>query len=178
MSSTNLVRLGGLVAMVGSIVFVLGLLPGPWWNWRLAEVVILPLQYLLFFVGVSVAIVAIATLLRETRHDGSGILACGVSLVGVVLVFVGLFLGFVGSLVIYAGVLVATGGLMVLASLTTRTNTLAWWGGVALVAGGISFFSLTLSPLPASLMGVLWLVVGYAIFRAGGRRIERPARVR
>ena len=41
--------------MVGSIVFELALLPGPWWDWRLAEVVILPLQYLLFFVSVSVA---------------------------------------------------------------------------------------------------------------------------
>ena len=109
--------------MVGSIVFELALLPGPWWDWRLAEVVILPLQYLLFFVSVSVAI---AALLRGTRQARLGVLACGVSLVGVVLVFVGAFLGFVGSLVVYAGVLVATGGLVVFAILATRTNTLAW----------------------------------------------------
>jgi hypothetical protein len=112
--------------MVGSIVFELALLPGPWWDWRLAEVVILPLQYLLFFVSVSVAIVAIAALLRGTRQARLGVLACGVSLVGVVLVFVGAFLGFVGRLVVYAGVLVATGGLVVFAILATRTNTLAW----------------------------------------------------
>jgi hypothetical protein len=177
MSSSNLIRLGGLVAMVGSVVFALVLLLRPWLT--VAEAVALPM-FFLFFVVVSVAIVAIVALLRGTRHSGLGVLACGVSLVGVVLVFVGLLMGFAGIVVIPIGVLVAFGGLGVLANLTTRTNTLPWWGGIALVAGGFSFILVLYlyHPLEDSLMGVPWLVVGYAIFRAAGRRTERPSRVR
>ncbi len=172
MPPSNLIRLGGLVAMVGSVGFALVRLLGPWLN--VPEALTLPMLFL-FFVGVSVAIVAIVALLRGTSHSGLGVLACGVSLVGVVLVFVGLLMGFAGIVVIPIGVLVAFGGLGVLANLTTRTNTLPWWGGTALVAGGFSFI---LVLLEASLMGVPWLVVGYAIFRAAGRRTERPSRVR
>ena len=178
MSSSNLIRLGGLVAMVGSVVFALVSLLRFWLNPTLAEGATLPM-FLLLLVVVSVAFVAIAALLRGTRHSGLGIVACGVSLVGVVLVFVGLLMGFVGILVIPLGVLVATGGLVVLAILTTDTNMLPWWSGVALIAGGASFILvLVLPPLVDSLMGAPWLVVGYAIFRAAGRRTERTSRVR
>jgi hypothetical protein len=177
MSYSNIIRLGGLVAMVGSVVFALVLLLRPWLT--VAEAITLPMFFLLF-VGVSVAIVATMALLRGTRHSRIGILACSVSLVGVVLVFVGLLMGFAGIVVIYLGVLVATGGLGVLAILTVRTNALPWWGGVALLAGGLSFILVLYiyHPLEDSLIGVPWLVVGYAIFRAAGRRTERPSRVR
>jgi drug/metabolite transporter (DMT)-like permease len=176
MASSMLIRFGGLVAMVGSVVFALVSLLRPMLNAMLAEAVTLPMFFLLL-ATVSVAIVSIAALLRGTRHGGLGVVACGVSLVGVVLVFVGVLLGFAGIFVIMLGVLVATGGLVALAILTTGTNTLPWWSGVALVAGGLSFI-LVFYPLEDSLMGVPWLVVGYAIFRAAGRRTEQPSRVR
>jgi hypothetical protein len=142
----------------------------------LAEAVTLPIFFLLLVV-VSLALVAIVGLLRETRHGGLGIVVCGVSLVGVVLVFVGLLLGFAGIFVIILGVFVTTGSLVVLAILTSGTNTLPWWSGVALVAGGLSFI-LVFLPFPESLMGVPWVVVGYAIFLAAGRLPEQPSRVR
>ena len=176
---TSLIRLGGLATMVGSVVIALVLLLRPWLNAMLAEAVTLPM-FILLLVVVIVTIVALVALLRGTRHGGLGIAACVVSLLGVVLVFVGLLMGFVGIFVIPLGVLVATGGLVVLASLTTRTNALPWWSGVALVAGGLSFI-LVLLPFPLladSLMGVPWLVVGYAIFRAATRPPEQPSRVR
>ena len=127
MASSVLIRFGGLVAMVGSVVFVLVLLLRPMLNAMLAEAVTLPMFFLLV-VTVSVAIVSVAALLRGTRHGKSGTLASGGSLVGVVLVFVGLLMGFVGIFVIPLGVLVATGGLVVLAILTARMNALPWWG--------------------------------------------------
>jgi hypothetical protein len=187
MSSSNLIRLGGLVVIVGSLAFALVLLLRPWLAQVVApfgiigfaEAVTLPMYFLLFVV-VSVAIVAIVALLRGTRHSSFGVLASGVSLVGVVLVFVGLLMGFAGIVIIPIGILVTVGGLGLLAILTTRTNTLPRWGGVALVAGGFSFILVLYlyHPLEDSLIGVPWLVVGYAIFRAVGRRTERPPRVR
>ncbi len=165
--------------MVGSVVFALGLLVRFWLNTPLAEVATLPLFFLLLVV-VSVAIVVISALLRGTRHGESGVIACGVSLVGVVLIFVGFLMGFLGFFVIPLGVLVATGGLGVLAILTTRTNAMPWWSGVALVAGGLCFIlvHLPITPLADSLMGVPWLVVGYALFRAGSRLSEQSSLVR
>jgi hypothetical protein len=179
MASSVLIRFGGLVAMVGSVVFALVLLLRPMLDSMLAEAVTLPMFFLLL-VTVSVAIVSMAALLRGTRHGESGALASGVSLVGVVLVLVGVLSGFAGIFIIPLGVLVATGGLGVLANLTTRTNALPGWNGVALLAGGLSFI-LVLLPFHAladSLMGVPWVVVGYAVFRAGTRQTEQPSRVR
>ena len=175
MNRTGLIRLSGLATMVGSVVFALVLLLRPWLNAMLAQAVTLPMFFLLLVV-VSGAIVAIMGLLRGTRHGRLGVVACGVSLVGVVLVFVGVLLGFAGIFVIILGVLVATGSLVVLAILTTGTNTLPWWSGVALVGGGLSFI-LVFYPLEDSLMGVPWLVVGYAIFRAAHQLVQ-PSRVR
>jgi hypothetical protein len=179
MNRTNLIRLSGLATMAGSVVFALVLVLRPWLNSMLAEAVTLPMFFLLLVV-VSLALVAIVGLLREARHGWLEIAACGVSLVGVVLVFMGVLLGFAGIFVIYVGVLVATGGLVVLATLTTGTNTLPWWGRVALMVGGPSFILVRYlyHPLEDSLMGVPWLVVGFAIFRAAGREPVQPSQLR
>ena len=179
MNRTNLIRLSGLATMVGSVVFALVLVLRPWLNSMLAEAVTLPMFFLLLGV-VSLALVAIVGLLRETRQGWLEIVACGVSLVGVVLVFMGVLLGFAGIFVIYVGVLVVTGGLVVLATLTIGTNTLPWWGRVALMVGGLSFILVRYlyHPLEDSLMGVPWLVVGFAIFRAAGREPVQPSQIR
>jgi hypothetical protein len=165
--------------MIGSVGFALVLLLRPWLDALLAEASTLPMFFLLLVV-VSVAIVAIGTLLRGTRHGRLGIVACGVSLVGVVLLFVSLLLGFWAIFTIPIGVLVATGGLVVLANLTTRTNALPWWSGIALVAGGLAYILvlLPIHPLAVALVGVPWAVVGFAVFRAATRLTERPSRVR
>lgn len=188
MNRTGFIRLGGLVAMAGSVVFALVLLLRPWLARVVAqfgligfaEAVTLPMFFLLFVV-VIVAIVAIVALVRGTPEGGVDVLlAGGGSLVGVVLVFVGFLLGFLGIVVIPLGVLVATGGLVLLATLTIRTSTLPWWGGVALAVGVIPIILIILpfSTLVDSLVGVPWIVVGYAIFRAATRQAQQPSRVR
>jgi len=65
------------------------------------------------------------------------------------------------------------------------------WCGGTLIAGsppfvGLEFGVLAFLGLPAmvpggiawALAGAPWLMVGYAIFRAAGRRFEHPSRVR
>ena len=180
MAFSKFVRLAGLVTMAGSVVFGLGLLLRYRLNGALAEAVTLPLFFLLV-VAASVAIVTTAALLRRTPRGGLASLAGAVALVGVVLTFAGLLMGFVGLLVIPVGVLLATGGVGILANLSLRTGTLAWWGGVALVAGFVPFLLLAFfyfPPMAHPLIGIPWLVVGYAIFRAAGRSTEPPSRVR
>ena len=176
----KLLRLAGLVTMVGSVVFALGLSLRFWLNPMRAEALTVPMFFLLV-VAAGVAIVATAVLLRGTPRSRLAILAGALSLVGMVLVFTGLLMGFVGLLVIPVGVLVATGGLWILANLAIRTGTLPWWGGLALVAGFVPFLLLSLFPFPPQaqpLIGVPWLVVGYALFRAAGQSTELPSRVR
>jgi hypothetical protein len=180
MAPSKLVRLAGLVTMVGSFVFALGLLLRYSLGGTLAEALTLPMYFLLV-VAASVAIVATAVLLRGTPRGGLGGLAGALSLVGVVLVFAGLLMGFLGLLVIPIGVVLATGGLGVMANLAVRAGKLPWWGGVALVAGFVPFLLLAFfyfPPLAHPLIGVPWLVVGYAIFRAAGGGAEPASRVR
>ncbi len=78
-------------------------------------------------------------------------------------------MGFPELLVIPVGILLTTGGLGVLANLTVRTGKLPWWSEVALVAGFVPSLLLAIfyfPPLAHPLIGVPWLVAGYAIFRA------------
>ena len=177
MAFSKLIRLAGLVTIVGSVVFALGLSLRFWLNPLRAEALAVPMFFLLV-VAAGVAIVATAVLLRGVPRSRSAILAVALSLVGMVLAFAGLLMGFVGLLVIPVGALVAIGGLVILAYLAVRTGTLPWWGGVALAVGFVPFLLLGLPPLAQPLIGVPWLVVGYAIFRAAGRSTEVPSRVR
>ncbi len=74
MTSSKLVRLAGLVTMVGNFVFALGLLLRYSLGGTLAEAVTLPMYFLLV-VAASVAIVATAVLLQGTPRSGLGGLA-------------------------------------------------------------------------------------------------------
>ncbi len=75
------------------------------------------------------------------------------------------------------GLTLATLGLIALGIVTINGRVLPLWCGVALMAGNplVGFF---LAIWFGGLLGVPWLVVGYAIFRAAKRGPERPSRVR
>jgi len=97
-------------------------------------------------------------------------------------------------LLILVGLLVASAGMVLLGGLTITERVLPWWCGAALIVGNP--FGMFLMVLPSmrfedsptevlwlteafeALGGVAWVLVGYAIFRAAGRRSERPSRVR
>jgi hypothetical protein len=205
MSYSNLIRLGGLAAMVGGVLYAgVGLLVG-----RLAEelvyigsigygfiVVSLPL-------GAMAAIVALYGLHRE-RYGRAGLVLCLTAFLGLALATGALTLRVLATYPLHAfpdlglfanlivlGLLVATVGLVLLGALSVAWQVVPPWCGVALMAGSPFGVLLTMIPSEAlaggsligrtfqALGGVLWVVVGYYIFRsAGGGRNERPARVR
>jgi drug/metabolite transporter (DMT)-like permease len=190
----DLIRLGGLVAMLCGVLYVVGryrssLEAGP--------------PFVLLLVGAMVATGCVAFLLQRERYGRPGVLASLVSFVGLALV---LWANQVINSIrgtdpqadwaftaLTLGILAATVGLVVLAIITTNARVLPWWFGVALVAGS-PFGVLLLMMLPSmfsesllegpwqlaveALVGVPWVLVGYAVFRAGSRRSEQHSRVR
>ena len=206
MSYSNLIRLGGLAAMVGGVLYAgVSMLVG-----RLAEelvyignigygfiVVSLPL-------GAMAAILALYGLHRE-RYGLAGLVLCLTAFLGLALATVALTLGVIAtypisafpdsawifSWLLLSGLLVATLGLVLLGALSVAWQIVPPWYGVTLMAGSPLGVLLTMVPSEAlaggsvigrafqALGGLLWVVVGYYIFRsAGGGRTERPARVR
>ena len=190
MTRTGLIRLCGLATIIESAAFALVLLLNPWLAQvahdafglvGFMEVVIFPM-FLLLFVVVLVAIAAIAALLRRTRYSKlAGLVSIG-SLVGMAFIVVGLLTiqEFVGLVPMLIGVLELTAAVGVLGVLSVVTNVLRWWGNVALVAGPLflffAFFG-ALLPMMHWLIGVPWMLVGLAIFRAGAHQAEQHSRV-
>ena len=167
--------------MIGSAVIALVLLARLWMNPVLAEAVTGPMFFLLLVV-VGVAIAAIATLLRRTRYSRLAGLASIGSLVGLAFLVVGLLTiqEFVGLVPMFIGVLVLTAAVGVLGVLSVVTNVLGWWGSMALVSGPLFLFFAFFGPLLPPmhwLLGVPWMVLGFAIFRAGAHQAEQPSRV-
>jgi hypothetical protein len=126
------------------------------------------------------AIAALHAIQRE-RYGWRGTLASFVAFVGTALVIVGMPLVIAGGAhadwlgiaqwIVLAGLLAMTLGLVSLGFVTITTRKLPWWSGAALIASPI--FAV-LGPL----VGVPWVLVGYAVFRAESRLPERPSRVR
>jgi hypothetical protein len=219
MTSSSLIRLGGLAAMVGGVAYaVQGFLAPPLVRLLIpADAVpidpaleeegipperIIPggriiedinlLSFVLLLLGAMAVIAALHALQRELYGPGAleryglGALTFLASLVGVALILVG-DLGDIGGLRYQAlaglrpvamnlflnGLLVATIGILALGVVTIAARKLPWWCGAALIAGSPPV-ALFLGPL----LGVAWALVGYAVFRAGGRRAQQPSRVR
>ena len=178
-----LVRLGGLAAMVGGVgVVVVWLVAGGDW---LGSPLASPATHSLM-VGAMAAIAALHALQRQ-RYGLPGTVASLAAFFGLAMYLVGaglayarddFFLAFRDTtFLIVVGLLLATLGLIGLGLVTMNGPVLPWWCGVALMAGTplVGFF---LAIWLGVLLGVPWLVVGYAIFRAAKRQAERPSRVR
>ncbi len=142
-----------------------------------------------FFVFLALgAMAGIAALhLLQREHYGLlGTLAFLVAFVGVAMMFFGQLrqlvfpdAGVAWLLVI--GLLVATMGIIAYGVVTTEAGVVPWWCGAALLAGSplVGFFLYIFSPGDEGLLlGVPWIVMGYAVLRAAGLPPERPSRVR
>jgi hypothetical protein len=202
MKHTFLIRLGGLAPIVGGVLYVVVSIfadpfygPGVTRTWaHIWEV-----SLILFLLGVIALIVSLHLLQRE-RYGRKGALASASALVGVagapllfgldfgflrfakeVYLFDGMvellaFLGLVGTLV---GII----GIVALGIFTLMGGVLPWWCGMGLIAGNPLFefflFLLGLDYFRGTWPVIVpWVVVGFAVFRAAGRRTERHPRVR
>jgi hypothetical protein len=187
MKRTGLIRLSGLAAMVGGVVYtMLGLLLG----FRA------PLFYVLLGIGAMAAIAALHTLQR--RHYGlSGAVASVTAFVGIAMIVVSMPMRALGSAMegaaaisFLVGLLVAFVGILALGVVTVTARVLPFWCGVALIVGGFGFVVELVGDwiLGAAgtgyfnalvlVVGVPWVVVSYAVFRAATRLPEQPSRVR
>ena len=189
MKRTSLTRLGGLAAMVGGVAWVTLWLLGDW------LVIHLPLGPIerpiqsgsiqgpvmnLLVVGAMAAIIAIAVLhaSQSQRYRSLAMLATLTATVGLVMYLVG-WLVFertvpiaVAATLITVGLLLASVGIVGLGIVTIRARVLPWWCGAALIVGSPLFAFLW------PLIGVPWVLAGYAIFRASTRQAQQPSRVR
>jgi hypothetical protein len=201
MKRTSLIRLGGLAAMVGGVVYAgVAFLAGPYFAETLYYMSEIGYGYIavLLPLGAMAAIAALHALQRE-HYGSAGALASLMAFVGLALFTGALTVGVVFSTslgfdlpfnVLLIGLLVATIGISLLGALTIATGILPRWCGVALIAGSPVGVFVTMIPSAAlegafplgavfqALGGVPWVLVGYAVFRAAGRMPERPSRVR
>jgi hypothetical protein len=158
----------------------------------------------LFLLSEMAAIVAVHLLQRgRERYGRKGAVAEASALVGLALTIGGYILldryerlGVIslerlGTTTFLVGVLVAAIGVAALAMVTLivaidtpQAAVLPWWVWAALMAGNplLAVFILVVtnalvSPIGSWLVAVPWIVVGFSVVRAAGRRTERPSRV-
>jgi len=151
-------------------------------------------------VGAMAAIASLHSLQRQ-RYGVLGAYYSVVAFVGLALAVGALTIGVVALsypsdllvLLTLVGLLVASASMIPLGVLTIAADELPWWCGVALMAGspfgmftmmvpsmalqGSMEIVLWLAEALAALGGVVWVLIGYAIFRAAGRRPNRRSRV-
>ena len=192
MIPSSLIRVGGLAAMGGGVVFFAATV-GSWVLVNPLGVVLDDESYIapIFALLPLVAMVAVASIAAlYTRVGGRrGWLASAASvlsfvglamvLVYVLTVMLGLLSFSVPEELVLLGMLLATVGLVALGLLVINVGgrVLPWWCGAALVAGSPPFAFL--GPLWGGvLLGGAWALVGYAIFRAGTHHTRQPSRVR
>jgi hypothetical protein len=190
-----LIRLGGLVAMVGGLTAttlgILYILQARGVTLDSTEKALQKGHYenpvaMILLVGVLVAIAALHLIQRE-HYGGWGALTSVAAFAGVAMVVVGGLAGelistgaVVGIPLLIGGVVAASVSIAALGIVTINTGLLPRWCGIALIAGsppGVGTLFMFSSPLGMagivpgeigwSLAGIPWMLVGYAIFRAG-----------
>jgi hypothetical protein len=142
--------------------------------------------FVLLTLGAMAGIAALHLLQRERYGSLAGTPAFLIAFVGVAMMFFGQLrqLVFPSAGVAWLwgiGLLVATMGIVAYVVLTTEAGVVPWWCAAALLAGSplVGYFLYVFSPGDEGLLlGVPWIVMGYAVLRAAGRHTERPSRVR
>ena len=202
----GLLRLGGLVAMVGGLAATtLGLLyVFHAWGMTL-DFTAMALQRghyetpvaNMLLIGVLAAIAALHFVQRR-NYGGWGALTSVAAFTGIAMVVAGNLMGelapttaAVNIVLLVLGVLAATVGIVGLGIVTISVGVLPRWCGIAIIAGsppGVGILFLFFTPLGMvgilpgevgwALAGIPWIVVGHGVFRAARRGTVRPTRVR
>jgi hypothetical protein len=194
MSSSNLVRWGGIAAVVAGLVWIVLVLFSP----RDASDV-------LFFSGSSGKVIFIVALLSQVtgiaglyvlqrgRHGRFGAVGALVAFVGfaIELIFVvvvslgggegGGMVSLVLALLLALGVIVSFVGLALLGIAILRMRTLPSWFGVLLIVGlpAAVILAIVLGALASWVAyGIFWLLVGYVLLSSSSTWVQRPTRTR
>ena len=194
MSSSNLVRWGGIAAVVAGLVWIVLVLFSP----RDASDV-------LFFSGSSGKVIFIVALLSQVtgtaglyvlqrgRNGQFGAVGALVAFVGfaIELIFVvvvslgvgegGGMVSLVLALLLALGVMVSFVGLALLGIAILRMRTLPRWFGVLLIVGlpGAVILAIVLGALASWVAyGIFWLLVGYVLLSSNSTWVQRPTRTR
>jgi hypothetical protein len=205
-ATSLLVRLGGLVAIVGGLAATtLGLLyvlQATGMTLGFIEKAVRKGAYegpasTMLLVGALAAIAALH-LVQRRHYGGLGALASASATGGIAMVVFGYLVSWLDSDTAFAvgiplltvGVVMASTGLVLLGIATITARVLSRWCGIALIAGsppGVAILFLFFTPLVMAralpgeigwvLAGIPWIVLGFAIFRAGAHQAGQPSRV-
>jgi hypothetical protein len=183
MSSSDLIRWGGLAAMLAGVAFILEIVFVRWENASLWFNVGYLIAALLMLVG----LVGLHTLQKNNygRSGRGGFWAVVVATLGQLL---GIIVYLLGSAALYwlafpVGFVVVTVGLIIYGVATLQAKVLPRWCGLALI---IIPPIKTISILPTTiawrdygwiLFGLLWLALGYVLGLRRETAVEQPSRV-
>ncbi len=196
MASSDLVRWGGLVAMLGGVLWLIGALidlvtgassqaPGSP-SFTLVEGILS-----IAFIGTLAGIIGLHA--RQVRSYGRlGLSGSLVAFIGVVLMFVaGVATTLMGrealdysqvlDSLFFLGFLVAFVGFVLLGVATLRARVLPRWCGVLLIVflPVVGVLGAALGDFGAGLVqGLTWLALGYVLWSQRGATAEQPTRVR
>ena len=190
MSSSNLIRWGGIAALIGGVLYVL---TGIMSLFAPQEEVLdsftdylIEVLFVLALVGTLVAIAGLHVLQKE-RYGRLGAAGSLTAFVGHVLLLVAaattILTGREALDIIYLlGSLVALVGLTLLGAMTLRARVLPKWCGVLLIVGlplTVFLDIVTGGGAGGILLGVVWALVGYALLATrGGAPAQQTSRVR
>jgi hypothetical protein len=186
MSSSDLVRWGGLAAMLSGVVFIVLMLlpeapPG-----SLSDV----LSSLVFIVALLLLLVGLAgfhALQKENygRIGQAGFYTVIVGASAQIIAQVGLILGITALEILdFVGLLVVMVGFVLYGAATLQARVLPRWCGIGFIVGlPVWLVVSTVSEeyggmIGGLLFGLLWLALGYVLWSRGDAAIGQPSRVR
>ena len=185
MSSSDLVRWGGVAAVVAGVsylVLVLFSLQGL--GSSLSFSLLANSVFIVALLSQLVWVAGLHTLQREHHGRlgtvGSVLAAVGFVLLPAAVLVSGLEIGIVAAVLFFVGVLTSYVGLVLLGVAALRARVLTRWFGILLIVSAPIGLVLTLTVGGAGeiiVLVVFWVLVGYALLSSGGAKVRQPTRV-
>ena len=188
MTPSNLLRWGGLAALIGGVLYavtgIMSLFAPQEEVFNSFTDYLIEVLFVLALLGTLLAIAGLHVLHRE-RYGRLGAAGSLTAFVGHALLLVAAIATTLAGrealdMVFFLGSLAALVGLVLLGATTLRARVLPWWCGALLIAGlPLSVvLDVTARGSGGILLGVVWALVGYALLATtGGSSAQQPARV-
>jgi hypothetical protein len=186
MSSSDLIRWGGLAAMLGSLAYLVSVLLG----FLVSETTTTIVHFLAdSFAVVPVLLILVGMVgfhtLQKANYGGMGRGGFYTVLVGLLAQVLGTISHLSGSealdwLVFPVGIVLMIAGLVLYGAATLQARVLPRWCGLGFVVVPpvVIVLEVLLEGYGEVVFGLLWLAVGYALWSRRGTAEERPSRVR